>query len=90
MSYVQVAAIPMRGENQEDIPVKSVINEEPLTKGKIEALRQRKILGKRDRNDDIIDRTWLKFHPSLGKSDKVVWEYEMVRDEFALKYRGYN
>jgi hypothetical protein len=90
MSYVQIACIPMRSENQEDFPVTTVINEEPLTRTKIQALKLRKILGKSDHINDVIERTWLKFHPSIGKSDKVVWEYEILRDEFAIKYRGYH
>jgi hypothetical protein len=34
---------------------------------------------------DIVTRTWLKLHPSLGKSDEVVWYYQLVKDEFEYK-----
>jgi hypothetical protein len=34
---------------------------------------------------DIVTRTWLKFHPSLGKPDEVVWYYQLVKDEFEHK-----
>ena len=34
---------------------------------------------------DIVTRTWLKFHPSLGKPDEVVWYYGLVQDEFDHK-----
>jgi hypothetical protein len=34
---------------------------------------------------DIVTSTWLKFHPSLGKPDEVVWYYGLVQDEFEHK-----
>jgi hypothetical protein len=42
---------------------------------------QRIITNKRD----MVRRTWLKFHPSLGESDQVVWAYTLVRDEYENK-----
>ena len=45
----------------------------------IEQLKQQKIITD---PTDLIARTWLKGHPSLGKSDEVVWIYEIVREEF--------
>jgi hypothetical protein len=35
--------------------------------------------------DNNIESTWLNGHPSLGKPDQVVWEYESVMDEFKEK-----
>ena len=34
---------------------------------------------------DIVSRTWLKGHPSLGQSDQVVWVYELVMNEYESK-----
>jgi len=34
---------------------------------------------------DMVARTWLKGHPSLGESDQVVWVYEIVRQQFREK-----
>ena len=89
MSFVQIAAIPMNVESWIDVPVTKIIKGEALTKTKIEVLKSRKILEKTDSYFDIIERAWFIEHPSVGKSDKVVWEYELVRDEFNIKYRGY-
>ena len=89
MSYVQVAAIPMINESWVDVPVTNIIKGDTLTKTKIEIIKLRKILEKTDSYFDIIESAWFTEHPSIGKSDKVVWEYELVRDEFNIKYRGY-
>jgi hypothetical protein len=48
----------------------------------LEQLRNQRII---KNPKDIITRTWLRFHPSLGKNDEVVWKYEIVRDEFNMK-----
>ena len=34
---------------------------------------------------DIVTRTSIKLHPSLGKPDEVVWYYGLVKDEFEHK-----
>jgi hypothetical protein len=46
---------------------------------KLELLKKRIIIT--DLND-MVARTWLKGHPSLGQSDQVVWVYEIVRHQF--------
>ena len=48
----------------------------------IELLKKRIIIT--DPQDNV-ESTWLKEHPSLGKPDQVVWEYESVIDEFKRK-----
>ena len=55
-----------------------------LTKTDLARIKIRKIITD---PTDIVERTWLKMHPSLHQSDQVVWEYETVRDEFCAKYR---
>jgi hypothetical protein len=52
-----------------------------MKKYDVQAIKSRFILRKKDNINDIIERTWLKHHPSLGKSDNVVWEFEAVIDE---------
>jgi len=51
----------------------------------LDQLKKRRIVPKNLNPNDTIDRTWIKFHPSLGKEDAVVWEYESVIDE--VKFR---
>ena len=46
---------------------------------KINQLRNRKII---TNERDIVESTWLNNHPSLGKSDQVVWAYGKVMDDF--------
>ena len=49
---------------------------------KLDKIRQQIIITDKE---DMVARTWLKGHPSLGESDQVVWIYEGVRDEFYSK-----
>ena len=53
-----------------------------IEKMNLEQIKKRIIIT--DEND-LVASTWLKFHPSLGKSDEVVWVYEFVREEFKFK-----
>lgn len=46
---------------------------------KINQLRNRKII---TNERDIVESTWLNNHPSLGKSDQVVWAYGKVMNDF--------
>lgn len=46
---------------------------------KITQLRNRKII---TNERDIVESTWLNNHPSLGKSDQVVWAYGKVMNDF--------
>ena len=46
---------------------------------KITQLRNRKIITNKS---DIVESTWLNNHPSLGKSDEVVWAYGKVMNDF--------
>lgn len=48
----------------------------------IQQLKQQKVITD---PKDLVASTWLKGHPSLGKSDEVVWIYEIVREEFKQK-----
>jgi hypothetical protein len=49
---------------------------------KLSIIRSQKIITNKW---DTVRRTWLKFHPSLGESDQVVWAYTLVRDEYENK-----
>ena len=46
---------------------------------KMNQLRNRKII---TNERDIVESTWLNNHPSLGKSDQVVWAYGKVMNDF--------
>ena len=46
---------------------------------KMNQLRNRKII---TNESDIVESTWLNNHPSLGKSDQVVWAYGKVMNYF--------
>jgi hypothetical protein len=46
---------------------------------KINQLRNRKII---TNERDIVESTWLNNHPTLGKSDQVVWAYGKVMNDF--------
>ena len=46
---------------------------------KMDQLRNRKIITNKS---DIVESTWLNNHPSLGKSDEVVWAYGKVMNDF--------
>ena len=46
---------------------------------KMNQLRNRKII---TNESDIVESTWLNNHPSLGKSDQVVWAYGKVMNDF--------
>ena len=46
---------------------------------KMNQLRNRKIITNKS---DIVESTWLNNHPSLGKSDQVVWAYGKVMNDF--------
>jgi hypothetical protein len=46
---------------------------------KMNQLRNRKII---TNERDIVESTWLNNHPSLGKSDEVVWAYGKVMNDF--------
>ena len=56
-----------------------------IKKINLEQLRKRRIVPKNINQDDVIERTWLKEHPSLGKEDAVVWQFESILDE--MKFR---
>lgn len=57
-----------------------------MSSQKLEVLKKQRIITD---PDNLVARTWLKGHPSLGESDEVVWFYEIVRDEFKYKiYKG--
>jgi len=51
----------------------------PIHKFTINELRRQRVIT--DPND-IVMRTWLQGHPSLGQPDEVVWVYEAVREQF--------
>jgi hypothetical protein len=40
--------------------------------------------------EDVVETTTLRGHPSIGKSDDVVWIYEIVQQEFRSKFRRMN
>jgi len=52
-----------------------------IKKINLESLKKRRIVSKKINLNDTIDSTWLKGHPSLGKEDAVVWQYESVLEE---------
>ena len=60
---------------------KSCTNSNMLSQ-KLELLKKQRII---TNPEDLVARTWLKGHPSLGESDEVVWVYEIVRYEFKDK-----
>ena len=51
----------------------------PIKKISILQLRSQRVIT--DPND-IVMRTWLEGHPSVGQPDEVVWVYEAVREQF--------
>ena len=53
-----------------------------MPNSKLEQLKKQRIITD---PQDMVARTWLKGHPSLGESDEVVWVYEIVREEFKRK-----
>ena len=66
--------------------MKDYLKRQQIVKVKsLDQLKKRRIVPKFINPNDTIDRTWLAFHPSLGKEDAVVWEYESVIDE--VKFR---
>jgi len=54
----------------------------PSNASKLSVIRSQRIITNKH---DTVRRTWLKFHPSLGESDQVVWAYTLVRDEYENK-----
>jgi len=50
-----------------------------LNQSVVDKLRVRKIITNKS---DIVESTWINNHPSLGKSDQVVWAYGKVMNDF--------
>jgi len=61
--------------------INKFLKSQNIKKVNLESLKKRRIVPKNINLNDTIDSTWLKGHPSLGKEDAVVWQYESVLEE---------
>jgi hypothetical protein len=56
-----------------------------IKKINLNQLKKRCIVPKNINQNDVIERTWLKGHPSIGKEDAVVWQFESIIDEIEFR-----